>query len=193
MATSVIPATTEPGDFQATISRSPNSKIVWYSMPSDARTIAALREALEDEYRARATYRKVVEAFGPVRPFVNIVEAEDRHAKALLALLARFGVEPPEDTWSERVSAPRTLVEACRAGIEAEIANEAMYERLLAQISDPPALTVMRKLQRASQERHLPAFQRCLERETSGGGRSKQPRGGRPQRTRTHARRRHRS
>jgi rubrerythrin len=153
-------------------------------MTLDEKTIKALREALDDEYRARATYRKVIEAFGPVRPFVNIVEAEDRHAKALLGLFARFGVEPPQDTWPERVTAPRTLVEACRAGVDAEIDNEAMYERLLEQISEPAVRTVMRRLQRASQERHLPAFKRCLERETSGGGRPDRPVGGSPLRVR---------
>ena len=63
----------------------------------DAKPIGALRETLDDEYKARATYRKVIEAYGAVRPFVNIVEAEDRHAKALLALFDRFGVEPPSD------------------------------------------------------------------------------------------------
>jgi rubrerythrin len=140
----------------------------------DEKTLDAMREALEDEYRARASYRKVIEAFGPVRPFANIVEAEDRHAKALLALFERFGAEPPQDTWPGRVKAPSTLVEACRAGVEGEIENEAMYERLIAQITDPEVLTVMRRLQRASQERHLPAFRRCLERETSGGGRGRE-------------------
>ena len=107
-----------------------------------------------------------------MRPFVNIVEAEDRHARALLALFARFGVEPPPDTWSERVAAPRTLLEARRAGVDAEIENEAMYERLLRRTNDPAVVAVMRRLQRASQERHLPAFRRCLERETRGGARS---------------------
>lgn len=145
-------------------------------MPLDARTIDALREALEDEYRARATYRKVIEAFGQVRPFVNIVEAEDRHANALLALFARFGIEPPQDTWPERVTAPATLADACRAGIAAEIDNEAMYDRLLSQIRDHDVLEVMKRLRSASQERHLPAFRRCLERETKRSGPS---RGGR--------------
>ncbi len=138
-------------------------------MSLDTKTIDAMCEALEDEYCARATYRKVVEAFGPVRPFVNIVDAEDRHAEALLALFAWFGIEPPPDTWSERVTAPSTLAEACRIAIDAEIENEAMYERLLAQIADLEVAAVMRRLQRASQERHLPAFKRCLERESSGG------------------------
>jgi rubrerythrin len=142
----------------------------------DAQTIAALREALEDEYRARATYHAVIDAFGPVRPFVNIVEAEDRHAKALLAHFARFGIAPPEDRWAGRAGAPSTLAEACRAGVEAEIENAGMYERLLRQISDPAVLAVMKRLQRASQERHLPAFRRCLARETGTADRAGGPR-----------------
>lgn len=154
----------------------------------DAKTIEALREALDDEYKARATYRKVIEAFGSVRPFVNIVEAEDRHAQALLALFDRFGVEPPPDSWPRRVAAPRTLADACRAGVAAEIENEAMYDRLLQQITEPAVLIVMKRLQRASQEQHLPAFRRCLERETSEGGGSDRPTGGRPLRARVRRR-----
>jgi len=152
-------------------------------MALDAQTIAALREALDDEFCARATYRKVIEAFGPVRPFVNIVEAEDRHAEALLALFAKFGIEPPEDTWPDRVTAPTTLADACRAAVEAEIANEAMYARLLVQIKDPDVHAVMQRLQQASQERHLPAFRRCLERETGEGDMAK-PDSARPRRRR---------
>jgi len=33
----------------------------------------ALTEALQDEYKARATYRKVMDTFGPVKPFIKIV------------------------------------------------------------------------------------------------------------------------
>ena len=157
-------------------------------MALDAQTIAALREALDDEFCARATYRKVIEAFGPVQPFVNIVEAEDRHAEALLALFAKFGIEPPEDTWPDRVTAPKTLADACQAAVEAEIANEAMYERLLAGISDPDVLTVMRRLQQASQERHLPAFRRCLERETGGSRATEGQRQTGPRQRRIHRR-----
>jgi len=135
-------------------------------MPTDEKTIEALREALDDEYRSRAAYHSVIDKFGPVRPFVNIVEAEERHASALLALFRHFGVEPPKDRWAGRVPAPPSLVDACRAGVEAEIANAAMYERLLTQVSDTRAREVLQRLQQASQERHLPAFRRCLDRES---------------------------
>ncbi len=82
-------------------------------------SIDALSEAIEDEYRARATYRKVIERFGPVRPFVNIVEAENRHVAALLRQFARLRAEPPSDTWPDRVSAPASLAEACAVGVKA--------------------------------------------------------------------------
>lgn len=135
-------------------------------MSIDQKTIEALREALDEEYRSRATYRSVIDAFGPVRPFVNILEAETRHAEALLTLFERSGVEPPRDRWAGQVPAPQTLAEACRAAVEGEIENAAMYDRLLNQISDPAARNVMLRLREASQERHLPAFRRCLQRET---------------------------
>lgn len=154
-------------------------------MTPDHATLAAMREALDDEYKARATYRKIIETFGPVRPFVNIVEAEDRHVRALLDLFAAFGIAPPADPWPARVVAPASLREACAAGVQAEIDNAAMYDRLLAAVGDPAVAAVLRNLQRASQENHLPAFRRCLEREQDGGwgggpGRGRRHRGGRP-------------
>jgi len=137
-------------------------------MSVDEKTIEALREALDDEYKARATYQSVIDKFGPVRPFVNIIEAEERHANALLRLFERFGVEPPKDKWAGRIPAPSSLVEACRAGVEAEIENAAMYERLLTQVGDARARDVLTRLQEASRQRHLPAFRRCAERRSGG-------------------------
>ncbi|MGD9543590.1 MAG: DUF2202 domain-containing protein [Methylocystis sp.] len=133
-------------------------------MDVEDKTIEALREALDDEYKARATYQSVIDRFGPVRPFVNIIEAEERHASALLHLFERYGVEPPKDRWAGRVSAPSSLAAACQAGVDAEIENAAMYERLLAQVSDARVRGVLMRLQEASQQRHLPAFRRCAER-----------------------------
>jgi rubrerythrin len=131
-------------------------------MTVDADTASALEEALDDEYRARATYRKVIETFGPVRPFTNIVEAEERHIDALLRQFARLDLTPPVDPWTGRVVAPASLKVACTAGVAAEIENGAMYTRLLARITDPQVREVLRNLQDASQTRHLPAFRRCL-------------------------------
>jgi len=135
--------------------------------------IRALHEALDDEYRAWATYDQVIRDFGDLAPFSNIREAEARHIQALYGLFSRYGLEAPENPWPGKVTRYANLQAACEAGVAAEIENGALYERLLVSTQRPDILTVYRNLQAASQERHLPAFQRCLERGRGGGGRGR--------------------
>jgi hypothetical protein len=47
---------------------------------------------------------------------------------------------------------------------DAEVANAALHERLLASTDRSDILAVFRNLRDASQQRHLPAFRRCVER-----------------------------
>ena len=124
----------------------------------------ALFEALDDEYRSWATYDRVISDFGEVRPFINIRDAEARHIQALCSLLIAYEITIPENTWPERVPRYKTLREACAAGVTTEIENDQMYTRLLRCSDKTDILAVFRNLQRASQQRHLPAFQRCVER-----------------------------
>lgn len=125
--------------------------------------IGDLLAALDDEYMAHATYMQVIADFGEVLPFTNIVEAEGRHVDALARLFRRYGVELPDNPWPGKVSRYESVTEACRAGVEAEIDNAALYDRLLAGTSRPDVLEVYRNLQRASQQNHLPAFRRSAE------------------------------
>lgn len=122
----------------------------------------ALYEALDDEYQAWATYDQVIRDFGPERPFTNIRAAEARHIEALRTLFARYGLVMPENSWPNRVPRFASIREACAAGVEAEVANGALYARLLRSTARQDILAVFRNLQRASQERHLAAFRRCL-------------------------------
>jgi len=125
-------------------------------------------EAINDEYKARATYRLVISKFGEIRPFTNIVEAEGRHIQALLPLFEKYDIPIPDDDWESRVECPASILEACQAGVQAEIDNAEMYEKLLDSTKQyPDVQVVLKQLQRASRENHLPAFQRCEER---GGG-----------------------
>jgi hypothetical protein len=141
------------------------------------RGIRALHEPLDDEYRAWATYDQVIRDYGPVRPFSHIHEAEARHIEALRTLFARYGLPLPENPWPGKTERYTSLKQACEAGIAAEIANGAMYDRLLAASQRPDILRVLRNLQEASQQRHLPAFQRCAQRdEGAGAGRDAWPR-----------------
>jgi len=127
-----------------------------------------LIEAINDEYKAHATYRHVINKFGEIRPFINIVDAERRHIEALLPLFYKYGVPVPEDNWALRTEAPQSVLEACQVGVEAEIENAKMYDRLLELTADyPDVQSVLSQLQRASTENHLPAFRRCVERDGS--------------------------
>jgi len=135
-----------------------------------ATEIRALSEALDDEYRSWATYDQVLVDFGDVRPFINIREAEARHIEALCMLLTRYGIPVPVNRWPGNVERYGNLQDACEAAVVAEIANGEMYERLLKETQRPDILAVLRNLQEASQQRHLPAFQRCAQRPAGGGG-----------------------
>jgi hypothetical protein len=144
-----------------------------------------LREALDDEYRARATYRAVLDAHGEVLPFARIVESEERHIRALQRLCEHHGLEVPADRWASRVAAPGSLEAACEAAVDAERDNRTLYERLLqadAVRGHPDVQETFKRLLGASRENHLPAFERALARERVGAGgqsRRRRHRGGR--------------
>ena len=141
-----------------------------------------LNEALMDEYKARDSYQKIIETFGSVRPFINIVKAEQTHIELLLPLYEKHAVPLPVEPDPNRVSVPESLLAACQMGVEAELANVAMYDSLIAATDLPDVVDVLQRLQAASRDHHLPAFQRCVERSGSpvrgqgfGGGHGRVP------------------
>jgi len=129
----------------------------------DIKTI--LLDALDDERKAEATYAAVIEKFGPLRPFINIVEAEGRHSEAIKRQLRRLGHEIPANRWAGQGVAPASLALACEQAIRSEVENIALYDRLIPLISDDTVREVLENLQAASRDNHLPAFSRCMARE----------------------------
>ncbi|GEM_PF-983368 len=128
----------------------------------------ALLEALsgpEGEYAAYAMYTAVIDKYGDVEPYVSIRKAEARHIEALKRQLDRYGVVyPAENPYLGQVSAPASLEEAAKAWAKGEVANVAMYDRLMGAVADYPNLVrVFDHLRAASQERHLPAFSLAAE------------------------------
>jgi rubrerythrin len=125
----------------------------------------ALSMALEDEYRAEATYNAVLGSFPGARPFINIIEAERRHADRVKAEMDRVGITYAKtNPYLGTFKAPASVLEACQQGIVAEEENIALYDRVLPSVTDGQIRETLTALQSASRERHLPAFQRCVAR-----------------------------
>lgn len=131
------------------------------SLPEEVE--GALNDAIQDEYKAHSTYEKVIGKFGSARPFSMIIRAEEKHISSLKALFDKYGLEIPENEWPGKIKAPGSLQEACRIGVEAEIANVKLYKDELIPIVEDYAdiRTVFENLMNASNNNHLPAFEKC--------------------------------
>ncbi|MDH3493286.1 MAG: DUF2202 domain-containing protein [Acidobacteriota bacterium] len=117
--------------------------------------------ALNDEYLATAIYKGVNEKFDDPRPFANIVRAEERHATMLKDLFETYKIPVPDNPWLENAPAFDSVMAACEAGVEAEIVNKELYDKVLKSTPRDDILFVYKNLQRASEENHKPAFERC--------------------------------
>lgn len=132
--------------------------------------------ALNDEYLAFATYDQINKDFNNPRPFINIQQAESKHSERLKQLFSDYKIDIPANPWLGKTPKFPNITDACKAGVEAEIANKQLYDKLLSSTAREDILFVYRNLQRASEENHLPAFQRCAEGKGQGRGHG----GGRP-------------
>jgi hypothetical protein len=123
----------------------------------------ALDQAINDEYKALSTYEAIIAEFGSIRPFSMIKGAEEQHIASLKAIYDKYGLTIPVNNWSDKVEVPPTLQAACQLGVDAEIANASLYQdELLSKVSKYEDITsVFTNLMNASQQKHLPAFDRC--------------------------------
>ncbi len=126
--------------------------------------IDALSLTINDEFKAEATYQKVLDKFGEVRPFSNIINAEKKHSDALAELFVRYSLSIPANDWYEKVPEFASVQEACRAGVDAEIENVALYDELFEKVDNQDIISVFTSLRDASEYNHLPAFERCADR-----------------------------
>ncbi|MCA9328960.1 hypothetical protein KC959_04240, partial [Candidatus Saccharibacteria bacterium] len=122
----------------------------------------SLVKALDDEYKAYATYDAVISKLGKIRPFSMIIRAEEQHISSLKALFDKYGLDIPGNSYIDSVSIANTKAENCSVGVAAEIANADLYRNeLLPTVSEyPDIISVFTNLMNASQDNHLPAFQK---------------------------------
>ncbi|NJN29503.1 MAG: DUF2202 domain-containing protein [Synechococcales cyanobacterium RM1_1_8] len=114
--------------------------------------------------QAKAFYQAVIDKFGPVRPFVNIVQAEDRHAQRWVVLFQQYNLPIPEDSFAGKAAAPDSLNAACELAINAEVDNIKMYDRFLEFIQEPDLRDTILQLRSVSENKHKAAFERCVNR-----------------------------
>jgi hypothetical protein len=120
-----------------------------------------LSRAVEEERGAKATYDNMVSTFGQVPPFSTIAQAEAQHIAELEAVAAAHRITLPS-TAVPGQPAPATRAEACAVGVSAEQADVRLYDELIPHVQAyPDVVRVLEGLRAASQDRHLPAFQRC--------------------------------
>ncbi|NIV31854.1 MAG: DUF2202 domain-containing protein [Anaerolineae bacterium] len=129
--------------------------------PLSASEVEALRIALDDEYKAWSVYEQVIDDFGAVRPFTRIQRAEESHITAVVRLFDRYELDAPVNEWQGQVPSYDTVAEACAAGVQAEVDNGTLYDQLFDMVDNPDIIRVFTALQKASETRHLPAFERC--------------------------------
>lgn len=121
-----------------------------------------LERAILDEYQAETIYQGVLDDFGQVLPFVNVLTAEERHSASVARLYAARALAAPANPYSVSGIAHFSSVQAaCAAGVTAEQANISLYDALLAGDLPTDVRQVFTNNRAASLNNHLPAFQRC--------------------------------
>lgn len=117
-----------------------------------------LNYALQDEYLAQAEYQAIIDTYGEIKPFTNIVLAEQTHIDLLLPLFETYGYVVPENTAADSVVVPESITAAFATGIDAENANIAMYETFLAQDNLPDDVRAAFEYLVSASANHLAAF-----------------------------------
>jgi len=130
---------------------------------SDPTLEQMLTYAIQDEYLARAEYNFIINEYGPVRPFSNIIHAEGQHINMLIPLFTAYGFAVPEDNAAEHIVVPRDLKGALETCVQGEIDNIGMYEMFLNKQLPEDVRDVFERLKNASGN-HLRAFRNALSR-----------------------------
>lgn len=122
---------------------------------------ADLALAIQEEYTAMNTYQAIMAKLGEIQPFSRIARSEQKHVNALIRVAERYGVEVPENAGAIADIEWTTYAEACQLGVTFEQLDADLYDELLPKTTNPALVRVYTNLQRASLNKHLPAFEAC--------------------------------
>ncbi|MBN2617526.1 MAG: DUF2202 domain-containing protein [Spirochaetales bacterium] len=120
-----------------------------------------LSYAIQDEYLALNEYQAIIKKFGNVKPFINIISSEKTHIEYLENIYKTYNYKIPSVDTTKFIHLPDSLDEAAKIGVDAEIANIAMYDKFLKQKLPNDIREVFEFLKKGS-ENHLQAFKKQL-------------------------------
>jgi len=130
----------------------------------------ALNIAIDEEYKAKAVYQKVIDTFGQISPFPWIKRDEQMHINWIANLLTKYGLPVPIDSWTGNVPLEfYSKQQACEIGAQAEFDNAAVYDQMIPQISHTDIISTFGKLRDVSRYKHLPTFQEWATIYAAGG------------------------
>jgi hypothetical protein len=129
--------------------------------PLDAAEVEALNDAINEEYGALNTYQAALAQFGNISPFSQIARSEQQHVNVLAQLFTRYGLAVPANPGLTSTPTWDSVADACQTGVDAEIADAALYDELEPTVDNADILRVFANLQAASLNSHLPAFESC--------------------------------
>jgi len=122
-----------------------------------------LTYAIQDEYLAHAEYKSIINKYGTIRPFSNIIRAEEIHINMLIPLFKKYGFKLPDNNAEKHILIPRDSKNAVEIGVQAEIDNIGMYEKFLNEPLPEDIQNAFQRLKSASSN-HLRAFRTALKR-----------------------------
>lgn len=123
--------------------------------------VEGLQAAIVEEYMAYNTYNEIINEYGQVVPFSRIVNAEQKHAEALLRLADNYSVAIPENVGQTFDISYTNLVEACQVGVQVETMDAADLQKMISETENPNLIRVYTNLMNASLNKHLVAFEAC--------------------------------
>jgi hypothetical protein len=122
-----------------------------------------MQSALRSKFKTCALYHMVLQAFGPVRPFKDLLKIEIKYRMVLAGLARRYAIPEPRDDWEGQVAIPVSFIEACEEAIDLERGNDELYAGVLGRMEDPALCRVLKQIRNVSQISHLPSFKDYLE------------------------------
>jgi rubrerythrin len=126
-----------------------------------------LAQLLGDITRSKTLYESVVTQLGAKRPFRRIARKKGHHHKKVVRVAAHLGFPAAELKRTAQVVTAPTVLEACAAAAKRERASADLLQRAFDELQDKKARKTFRRLKKDVERRHLPAFERCVDKKTT--------------------------